>query len=117
MSDWVHRLLELFEGEACEQLWWSWRPGGQLRFSVMCSDTFGWGCADAEEVLAIDLAEARAAKADTAGAADDYEWPTLWCARKRGERPVNAYLKNRSPQMRALMEAAGPEKPSTWIAP
>jgi hypothetical protein len=45
-------------------------------------------------------------------------WTELFAARKRGERPMNRYMETiTAPALRALFEQAGPERPSTFLAP
>lgn len=105
-----------------------WRVGpDSVRFSVMCSDMFAWACADAETIepgADIDLLMDRLN--DLRALEDDYEevWlGELFCCRKRGMRPMNAWFKLRAKSNDlgegawALFEAAGPERESTWHAP
>jgi hypothetical protein len=91
-------------------------PVGPVAFSVTCSDTFAWACADAEPVvLPDDLESLTAARREFPG--DD--WPTLWVCRKRGQRPMPRYTRDMDhalPFVQALF-AAGPERESTFLAP
>ena len=129
MSDgpWVFKLLRLFgDGDVCDELRWC-DDGAGLVFYVDCSDTFHWGTADCEQIAEPDLPQLRRARRDARGCPDrDYLWPTLWCARKRGMRPMNAFYREvivASPDsgapgtMAALFDAAGPARLSTLVAP
>lgn len=108
-TDWIPDLLRLFAGEDTDDLWWC-DDNGVLSFFVMCSDTFHWATADAERVTEPDLPALRQAKADTARMGCDWIWPTLWVARKRGLRPMRAFYKGVDGPLRALLDAAGPER-------
>lgn len=139
---WIEQLLTIFwDGEDTDSLMWrpanggvfvrqeGLPPAGPISFSAMCSDTFYWGCADAEDIeLPGDLESLRLAVADCKavenfdGAREEHvfvDWVTLWCCRKRGMRPMNAWLKkhaNHSTEL-ALFEAAGPPRDSEFGAP
>jgi hypothetical protein len=81
--------------------------------SINCNDMFYWATADAEAITGDDLAgieeaikDARAAEAsDPIG-----EGFSLYAARKRKMRPQRPWMKGRKPAIRALYEAAGPER-------
>jgi len=126
---WVFELLRLFgdvDADVCWELRWR-DDGAGLVFYVDCSDTFHWGTADSEEITEADLSQLRRAQADACCCPDrNYLWPTLWCARKRGMRPMRAFYREvlvASPDsgargtMVALFDAAGPVRPSTLVAP
>lgn len=89
----------------------------------MCSDTFMWGCADAEAIeLPGDLESLKQALDDCRaedGSRVLFDWVTLWCCRKRGMRPMNAWMEKLvdHPDERALFEAAGPPRESEFNAP
>lgn len=119
-------LLRLFQFDENDDLWWRERegPGSELYFLINCSDTFYWAAADCEEILPEDIPDLARAKADAeaTGEIDAFYWTRLWAARKRGERPMNVWLKRRLEKegavgMLALFEAAGPERESTIWAP
>lgn len=64
-------------------------PRGPVVFSVNCSDTFYWACADAEPIeLPDDLESLRACHAEFT----DEDWPLLWVCRKRGTQPMPRYF-------------------------
>lgn len=98
---------------------------GRARLSMMCSDTFAWGCADAEEVTAADMPLLRQCLTDLRAAEEHGEiWlGELYCCRKRGMRPMNRWVKDMrereglSDVVRALIEAAGPVRESVFGAP
>ncbi len=104
---------------------WHVDGDGRLWLSMMCSDTFAWGCADCEGITADDLPTLRQCLADLT-AADRFGaiWlAELYCCRKRGMRPMNVWIK-RVPQrddmpqaVLDLIMAAGPERESTFTAP
>lgn len=141
---WIEQLLTIFwDGDTTDELMWrpsgnniftrqaGEQPDGHVRFAAMCSDTFAWGCADAESIelpgdlesLRQALDDARAVERDNPG--EDgrqnvfVDWVTLWCCRKRGMRPMNAWMKKlvTHPAEQALFEAAGPERISEFGAP
>lgn len=128
MSDgpWVFKLLRLFAAGDCEEL--RWRVDGDvLVFSVDCSDTFYWGTADGEDVTEADLPDLHRAVADARGCTGGEDlWAALWCARRRGMRPMAAYYRqvlgglpdSELPgTLAALFDAAGPVRPRTLVAP
>jgi len=127
MSDgpWVFELLRLFDGDACDEL--RWRDDGPgLVFTVDCSDTFYWGTADCEEIAEADLPELHRAMTDACHCNGADVWPALWCARKRGMRPMAAFYRqvlDGPPDLAvpgtlaALFDAAGPARPRTLVAP
>lgn len=104
---------------------WQVDQEGRLRFSMLCSDTFAWGCADAEEVTRKDLPLLRECLADLKAVKDYGElWlSVLYCCRKREMRPMNAWVEkvpraDGMPQaVLDLILAAGPERESTFMAP
>jgi len=122
---WVFELLRLFNGDACDEL--RWRDDGDgLMFYVDCSDTFYWGTADSEDLTEADLPELHRATTDACHCNGADVWPALWCARKRGMRPMAAFYRqvldgppdSRVPgTLAALFDAAGPARPSTLVAP
>lgn len=124
---WEFELLRLFaRGDAHEDLGWYEAEDGSLRFAVDCSDTFGWGCADSETVHEDELPDLRRAWEDSQELDHDWLWPTLWCARKRGKRPMRAFHATRlghepswAPPgtMAALFDQVGPVRERTTWSP
>ena len=122
---WVIDLLRLF-GDGDDGLRWR-DDGAGLMFHVDCSDTFYWGTADSEEIAEADLPELQRAMADARGCPGGEDlWPALWCARRRGMRPMAAFHRqvlggppdSGAPgTMAALFDAAGPARPRTLVAP
>lgn len=141
---WIEQMLTiLWDGDDHESLFWrpanggtfvrqeGLPPAGPISFSLNCSDTFGWACADAEDIelpgdldsLQKALDDARAAEREHRG--EDgrqiifLDWVTLWCCRKRGMRPMNAWMKRAGMHAaeQALFEAAGPPRESVMGAP
>lgn len=104
LQPWMGDLLALFGPEECESLLWREAGSGELEFTVFCSDTFAWACADCEPISAGDLPALERAKADL----PEGDWPTLWVARKRGMRPMRRWLERCGGAERHLFEAAGP---------
>lgn len=98
---------------------------GRAHLSVICSDTFAWGCADAEEITAADMPLLRQCLTDLRAAEVHGEiWlGELYCCRKRGMRPMNRWIKDMrereglSDAVLALIEAAGPARESMFGAP
>lgn len=105
-------LLRLFACDDTEELWWRGRDGdttGPLEFYVNVNDVFAWGCADVERIeLPSDLQGLAQAKQDALPEA--YGWPTLWAARKRGQRPQGAVYKHLPESIWPLLDACGPER-------
>jgi len=119
--EFAYRLLELFEFEGTEGLWWRYGEGPDdhtsesgLRFYAQCSDTFDWATADCEEITPERLPALEQAKTDLrnvdGGWRNDMWLGELYSARVRNRRPMRAFLKGLQPQVRALFEAAGPER-------
>lgn len=103
-----------------------WRVAdGRAVFSMACSDTFAWGCADAETIEPGDLPLLRDCLTELRGAGKYEEmWLGVYfCARKRGMRPMNRWMKDMREKegmaeaVHALFCAAGPERDSVWAAP
>jgi hypothetical protein len=117
--DYILRVLTVYERAESSNLMWR-VEGDTVRFSANCSDTFGWALADAENIEVDDL-ELLERTLDDLQAADHYGdcWISeLFATRKRGERPMNRYMETiTAPALRALFEQAGPERPSTFLAP
>lgn len=141
---WIEQLLMIFwDGDDVDSLFWrptnggvfvrqeGLPPAGPVSFAAMCSDTFMWGCADCEDIeLPGDLKSLQQALDDSRAVEKAnlneegkqvcfVDWVTLWCCRKRGMRPMNAWLKRDRlhPAERALFEAAGPPRESEFGAP
>ncbi|MDQ3029149.1 MAG: hypothetical protein M3R09_03775 [Actinomycetota bacterium] len=123
----MFELLRLFgDGDACDELRWR-DDGAGLMFKVDCSDTFYWGTADSENVTEADLPELHRAVTDASGCQAGRDlWPVLWCARKRGMRPMDVFYRRvlgGPPDsgvpgtLAALFDAAGRARPSTLEAP
>lgn len=98
---------------------------GRASFHMACSDTFAWGCADAEEITPADIPLLRKTL-DDLKALNDYEeiWlGELYCCRKRAMRPMNRWIKDMrereglSDGVLALIEACGPARESVFGAP
>jgi len=81
---------------------------GSLWVGVNCSDTFGWGCSDAEEITGDNLPVFRQAYADCAGIQYGDLWaPDLFAARVRKRKPY-AYTMTKlldNPGLHALFDA------------
>lgn len=77
-----------------EELLWHVKDG-MINFSVMCSDLFAWGCADAEPIRPEDLKLLQLCKFDLLQFGSEslcrYLAP-LFAARKRGMRPMRLWL-------------------------
>jgi hypothetical protein len=80
--------------------------GKEIRLLVNCSDTFFWGCSDAEE---IELSELPALQ-ECYRLSPRYGGE-LWVCRKRGMRPQTASYRECYPESEwHLFDAAGPER-------
>jgi hypothetical protein len=109
--------------QECPFLWHV--ADGRVTFSMACSDTFAWGCADAETIEPRDLPLLRECLSDlrAAGQYEEMWLGILFCARKRGMRPMNRWVKDMREKegmnntVHALFCAAGPERESAWGAP
>lgn len=109
-------------GQDCPLLWSVHER--RASFSMMCSDTFAWGCADAETIEPGDIPLLRQCVEDLGGFRGSQEYlGELFSARKRGMRPMNRWMKDMREKegmtdaVYALFCAAGPERESTWKAP
>lgn len=132
-------ILRVFseEGDATDDLFWRVDPEGNVRFYVNCSDFFYWATGDGEPIeTAEDVFALRQALIDTSNAEhndNEWWWPLLYCARRRGMRPQEPYFKGHyepnvngpdypevfhmtypydidrlTPEQRALFDACGP---------
>lgn len=98
---------------------------GRAVFYMACSDAFAWGCADGEEIASDDIPLLRQTLTDLKAAGDYSEmWlGPLFCARKRGMRPMNRWMKvmrekeGLGDAAYELFCTAGPERESVWMAP
>lgn len=121
-TEWINDLLHLFRYDYNEYLSWTADTDAprDLHFRIRCDEVFGWGCADHEVVTETDLPDLLRARSDMERSLrvdEEGEWPALWVARKRGQRPMPVWLSRSRPETRALFEAAGPPRTSTWTAP
>ena len=119
---WVFELLEMFgDGDAGDGLRWR-DDGAGLTFKVDCRDTFYRGTADSEEIAEADLPELQRAMTDSSCCPAGRDlWPVLWCARKRGMRPMDVFYRRvlnghldsgAAGTLAALFDAAGPARPA-----
>jgi hypothetical protein len=104
--------------EECPFLWHV--ADGRASFSMACSDTFYWGCADAETIAPADISLLRDCVAElrSAGPCEEMWLGVYFCARKRGMRPMNRWMKDMREKegmpeaVEALFCTAGPERES-----
>lgn len=86
-SDVALRYLLLNDILIVNDFWWKkdWPDNAKkmISFGVICSDTFGYACADAEELLYEDLEELYQ------HVIKDPIWgSTVWCIKKRKLKPI-----------------------------
>lgn len=107
-----------------EELHWHFGMGGTepVQFSLDCSDTFHWATADSEEIRPDDLPLLRQCVSDLTeiygSAYRVWALDTLYAARKRQMRPMQAWFKQfekyranpEDAKVFALLMAAGPER-------
>ncbi len=108
----IRLVAELDEGDTEDLMFWPVTAEG-VRVSVMCSDVFAWGCADAEPITMENLPMLRKAYEDESAASPDgvalhAGW--LFCARVRGMRPQGAIYKTLEYWEVPLFNEAGPER-------
>lgn len=104
----IVEVLRLTKSPNNDALMWAVNPDGSLWVGVNCSDTFGWGCSDAEEVAADNLPVLRQAYADCTGIQYGDIWaPDLFAARVRRCKPCGHTMTKLldSPQLYALFDA------------
>ena len=92
------------------RFWWR-TDGDPMTLFALCSDVFHWATADLERIEEADMPLLRTCFADLTPL-DDLLWlGELFASRKRGMRPMRAFLKiiNNASTL-ALFEAAGPER-------
>ena len=115
--EFVMRVLRAFAppyASCTEDLSWSVTGDyAPLTFLVDCSDTFDWATADSEPIGPADIDDLERAFADVRAAAGvgmpELEAPMLYCARRRGRRPMRlAYPEDT--RLWPLFDAAGPER-------
>ena len=88
---------------------------GGIQPWIDCSDQFIPACADGEYIYPEDLSDLWQAAADLAGV-DDYAsvyFEYLWIARKRGQAPLESWLRketNDNFKLRALFDSVKGEK-------
>lgn len=90
-----------------------WRVSGhKVGFSAICSDTFWWATADAEEITLDDLPLLRQCLEDLRPFDEEHHLCALYAARRRGMRPMRAWLKQEveNSPAKVLFLAAGPER-------
>jgi hypothetical protein len=107
------RVLDLFSRlDSHDMLFWR-MENGNIRFFVICNDTFFWATADMEEITQGNIKDLEQAVADVQAAdpgADEWMGPLLFCARQRGIRPMPRI---KLPKMlKPLFDACGPERTS-----
>ena len=97
-------------------LFWKVGSDGDSRpvsLFAICSDTFAWATADAEEIMPADLPLLEKCAADL-GYLNSGWLPYLYAARKRGMRPMRAFYRDMGDDSRAdlrpLFDACGPER-------
>lgn len=104
----IVEVLRLTKSPNNGALMWAVDKDGSLWVGVNCSDTFAWGCSDAEEITADNLPELQRAYADCAGIQNGDIWaPDLFAARVRRRKPY-AYTMTKllgNPQLHALFDA------------
>lgn len=106
-----------------EVLWHRNGKSGVMIFeaSIMCSDIFYWGCADAEDVTEETLPLLEKAYEDCEAiqgqefapgkyASNEYFGGLLYCARQRNMRPQGTYYKHLPEEIWLLFDACGPER-------
>lgn len=77
-------------------------------FFVNCSDEFFWGCADSEDITEADLPMFNEAVVECAGNLNTAS--SLYCCRKRKERPQGALYTYIDGELWPLFDACGPER-------
>jgi hypothetical protein len=105
------QVLDLFARlDSRDMLFWRIN-NGDIRFFVICNDTFAWATADVEEITQDNVKDLEQAVADVQAAdpdADEWMGPLLFCARQRGMRPMP---RMELPKMlKPLFDACGPER-------
>lgn len=97
---------------------WNERANGELKFSVLCNDTFWWATADCEEVNKETLSELQRALDDTHEICGYSDWgDVLYCARRRKMRPQGAIYKHMPSKIKHLFDACGPERKVEMLNP
>lgn len=137
--EYVMSVLRIMEAaDQYESMLWHVKRG-RVIFAALCSDTFAWGCADCEEIRPQDLPllwqtwqDLKAIQDADKSSVAVCDLPELYAARKRGMRPMNAWMATqdgtrKKPEgtppkpewepVKALFQAAGPERESAWGAP
>lgn len=99
----IRALKATGQDQICSLFWQT--EAGDLKLYVNCNDVFWWGCADAEEITAENIALFETAMKD---AGDD--GGLLFCARARSLRPQGAIYKCISKENWHLFDECGPER-------
>lgn len=106
LQEYMLTVLDVFAFDECDSLFWRTDSDyAPLQFFVICSDVFFWATADLEPIGFEDLDLLRQAKADSPS-----QFPTLFCARKRGMRPQGALYKYLPENEWPLFDACGPAR-------
>lgn len=93
-----------------------WRTDGEyapVTIFVICNDTFGWGCADLEEITPDNIGELEKALEDVKAANSKSGYihmDTLFVSRVRKMRPQNAVYPLDEPEICKLLDECGPER-------
>jgi len=105
------RVLDLFSRlDSHDMLFWR-MDDGNIRFFVICNDIFFWATADVEEITQGNVENLEQAVADVQVAdpdADEWMGPLLFCARRRGIRPMPRMELPKT--LKPLFDACGPER-------
>jgi hypothetical protein len=111
-AQWIEKALELTAGEPSYDTFWTFKDG-QLQLWVNCSDSFYWGCADAEEITEANLPELETARNDLIAAGDTQasHLANLFASRVRKIRPQGALYEYIEPELYPLFNACGPHRP------
>ncbi len=102
----IENVLEITSFDLCDDLWWRTDSEyGPITFFIQCSDSFGYACADAEEITEEDVDNLRKAVQDIREHNVSATWgPLLYVARKRNMQPLKELLKMMSDNERVLFE-------------
>ena len=92
-------------------LHWHFKENKELQFAIDCSDTFIWGCADAEDLTPDNFPDLLQALKDTydENLQSSFWGTTLFACRMRKARPMKRFLDIvKDPSIVKLLEDCGP---------
>lgn len=110
--EFINRVLEATAGDCSGHVYWE-LENGEIRFWVLCNDTFFWGTGDGEDITPENVHLLEEASKELAAFGEqvrDFCLTTLFAAKVRKMRPQGALYKYLDEETWPLFDACGPER-------